>query len=311
MIYTVSANPSIDYEMDMSAPLRLGITNRSVGERYSVGGKGINLSIVLKNLGIESVALGFAAGFTGEKIISDVKGAGIKCDFWRLESGESRTNVKLRLSAGDTEINAAGPFVSDEDARRLVDKIKNIRAGDIVVISGSLPRGDEGARTLYTDIASAAVRSGAEIVADVTKNTLIELLEYSPLLIKPNEQELCDIFGEGAADTEDKIFECAAELQRRGAKNVVVSAGVRGAYLLMCGGERCFAPAIVPKGKTPLSAVGAGDSMVAGFLAGLERGMSEREAFLYGSAAASATVFSEGLATLEFTEELFGLVKQD
>lgn len=307
MIYTISANPSIDYAMDMSAPLELGITNRSVGERYSVGGKGINLSLVLKNLGVKSIALGFAAGFTGEKIVSELCKEGIENEFFRLASGESRTNVKIHSGGFETEINAAGPFVSEADMARLVDRIKNVQSGDVVVISGSLPRTDDGARSLYTDIAKAVRAAGADFVADVTGKTLLELLPLCPMLIKPNAQELCDIFGEGAADTADSVFECASALKEKGAKRVIVSAGARGAYMLTSDCERCFLPAIVPNGKKAVSTVGAGDSMVAGFLAALTRGMSEREAFLYGSAAASATVFSDGLATGEYTKELFEL----
>lgn len=309
MIYTISANPSIDYAMDMRVPLELGITNRSVSETYSVGGKGINLSLVLKNLGVESVALGFAAGFTGEKIVSELCARAIKNEFFTLASGESRTNVKIHSQGFETEINAKGPFVSDEDAQRLVDRAKNFCAGDTVVISGSLPNGKEGARSLYTNIASAAREAGAQIVADVTKATLFELLAFEPILIKPNAQELCELFGEGATDTADSVFECACELQARGAKRVIVSMGSRGAYMLGENGEKCFLPAIVPKGKSCVSTVGAGDSMVAGFLAGSLGGMSERDAFLYGSAAASATVFSGGLATLDLTSELFESVR--
>ena len=289
MIYTVTLNPSLDYIVSVPG-FELGRTNRTVYEQILAGGKGINVTTVLTNLGVESTALGFAAGFTGDELIRRMKEMGLKNDFIRIERGLSRINVKLRDFDG-TEINGMGPVISPESLEALMEKLRRMEAGDTLVLAGSIPESMPG--TIYSDILDELDGRGIRFVVDASKDLLLNVLPYKPFLIKPNHHELGEIFGV-TLDTRESVVPYAAKLQEMGARNVLVSMSGKGAVLLDEEGGTHMLPA--PKG-TLVNAVGAGDSMVAGFLAGWEEAHSYAHAFRMGVAAGSASAFSEDLAT--------------
>ncbi len=299
MIYTVTFNPAIDYVVHMGKELAPGMTNRTDGEECYFGGKGINVSSVLKNLGHDSCALGFVAGFTGEAIAKSVEERGIKADFIRLPEGMSRINVKIK-GAKETEINAQGPCIPRDSLENLYNKIKELTDGDILILAGSIPSSlpDD----VYENIMSLVDDKGVEVVVDATKDLLLKALKHRPFLIKPNIDELCEIFDE-TAKTDEEIEKLARKLKDMGARNVLVSMGGDGALLVTERDElyrrKC------PSGKVKNS-VGAGDSMVAGFIAGfLNDGLFE-EALKLGVAAGSATAFSDDLADREMIEKIYG-----
>ena len=299
MIYTVTFNPAIDYIVRMDKPLDPGMTNRSASEDCFFGGKGINVSTVLKNLGIENTALGFAAGFTGEAIVESVNKKGIIADFIMLKEGISRINVKIK-SDEETEINAQGPKISDEAYDELLTKLDKLQKDDILILAGSIPNSLPS--NVYEIILERLYDKGVVFVVDATKDLLLKVLKYNPFLIKPNNHELGDMFGV-KLKTDEEIFTYAKKLQEMGARNVLISMAGDGAIFVPEGGETFFkSPA--PKGKL-VNSVGAGDSMVAGFVAGyIESNGDYERAFKMGLCTGSASAFSENLATRPEVEAL-------
>ena len=291
MIYTVTFNPSLDYIVSVD-DFKLGLTNRTSSELMLPGGKGINVSIVLKNLGIESTALGFMAGFTGKEIARRLEEDGVTSDFIQIEEGISRINLKLKSIDG-TEINGAGPDISEEKVNELMDKLNQLKEGDVLVLAGSIP--SSMSDNIYRDIMADLKDRGVMIVVDATKDLLLNVLEYHPFLIKPNNHELGEIFNVKLT-TREEVIPYGRKLQEKGARNVLVSMAGEGAVLIAEDGQVFDAPA--PKGKL-INGVGAGDSMVAGFVAGWIEKQDYEYAFHMGVASGSASAFSENLATKE------------
>ena len=291
MIYTVTFNPSLDYIVSVD-DFKLGLTNRTSSELILPGGKGTNVSTVLKNLGLESTALGFVAGFTGNEIVKRLNDMGIKSDFISIENGISRINLKLKSIDG-TEINGAGPDISEEKVNELRDKLNQLKEGDVLVLAGSIP--SSMSDNIYRDIMADLKDRGVMIVVDATKDLLLNVLEYHPFLIKPNNHELGEIF-DIKLTTREEVIPYGRKLQEKGARNVLVSMAGEGAVLIAEDGQVFDAPA--PKGKL-INGVGAGDSMVAGFVAGWIEKQDYEYAFHMGVASGSASAFSENLATKE------------
>ena len=291
MIYTVTFNPSLDYIVSVD-DFKLGLTNRTSSELILPGGKGTNVSTVLKNLGLESTALGFVAGFTGNEIVKRLNDIGIKSDFISIENGISRINLKLKSIDG-TEINGAGPDISEEKVNELMDKLNQLKEGDVLVLAGSIP--SSMSDNIYRDIMADLKDRGVMIVVDATKDLLLNVLEYHPFLIKPNNHELGEIF-DVKLTTREEVIPYGRKLQEKGARNVLVSLAGEGAVLIAVDGQVFDAPA--PKGKL-INGVGAGDSMVAGFVAGWIEKQDYEYAFHMGVASGSASAFSENLATKE------------
>jgi len=291
MIYTVTFNPSLDYIVSVD-DFKLGLTNRTSSELILPGGKGTNVSTVLKNLGFESTALGFVAGFTGNEIVKRLNDMGIKSDFISIENGISRINLKLKSIDG-TEINGAGPDISEEKVNKLMDKLNQLKEGDVLVLAGSIP--SSMSVNIYRDIMADLKDRGVMIVVDATKDLLLNVLEYHPFLIKPNNHELGEIF-DVKLTTREEVIPYGRKLQEKGARNVLVSMAGEGAVLIAEDGQVFDAPA--PKGKL-INGVGAGDSMVAGFVAGWIEKQDYEYAFHMGVASGSASAFSENLATKE------------
>ena len=291
MIYTVTFNPSLDY-------FRLGLTNRTDSELLLPGGKGINVSTVLMNLGIESTALGFVAGFTGEEVIRRLEQMGVKNGFIRLEEGFTRINLKLKSIDG-TEINGQGPAIGEEPAGLLMKKLNTLGEGDVLFLSGSIPASmpDDA----YRKIMEMLDGKGIMTVVDATGHLLMNVLEYRPFLIKPNNHELGEIF-ETELKTRESVIPYGRKLQEMGARNVLVSMAGEGAVLIAANGEVYDTPA--PEGKL-VNGVGAGDSMVAGFMAGYMERHDYGHAFRMGVAAGSASAFSENLATKQEIEAVY------
>ena len=291
MIYTVTFNPSLDYIVSVD-DFKLGLTNRTSSELILPGGKGTNVSTVLKNLGFESTALGFVAGFTGNEIVKRLNVMGIKSDFISIENGISRINLKLKSIDG-TEINGAGPDISEEKVNELMDKLNQLKEGDVLVLAGSIP--SSMSDNIYRDIMADLKDRGVMIVVDATKDLLLNVLEYHPFLIKPNNHELGEIF-DVKLTTREEVIPYGRKLQEKGARNVLVSMAGEGAVLIAEDGQVFDTPA--PKGKL-INGVGAGDSMVAGFVAGWIEKQDYEYAFHMGVASGSASAFSENLATKE------------
>ena len=300
MIYTVTFNPSLDYIVSVD-DFQLGKTNRTVTEQILLGGKGLNVSTVLQNLGIENTALGFVAGFTGEEMKRMAEKVGFHYDFITVKHGFSRINVKMKDFDG-TEINGMGPHIEMEDLAILMKKLKKLKEGDTLVLAGSIPKGMPA--TLYSDILAEFSEKGIQFVVDASKDLLMNVLEYKPFLIKPNHHELGELFGTEIHTKED-VIPYGKRLQELGAKNVLVSMAGQGAVLLDENQQVHILSA--PKGKL-VNAVGAGDSMVAGFLAGWTEKKDYSHAFKMGIAAGSASAFSEFLATREEIEATYPMV---
>lgn len=296
MIYTVTFNPSLDYIVDVEK-FNTGVVNRTIGEKIFPGGKGINVSIVLKNLGIDSTALGFSAGFTGEEIKRLLNQKGISTDFIEVESGVSRINVKLR-SDEETEINGQGPNILERDIQYLYKKLDELKEDDILVLAGSIP--SVMPSSIYMDIMEYLKDKNIKIVVDATKELLTNVLPFRPFLIKPNNHELAEIFGVTLNDKND-VIAYAKKLQDKGARNVLVSMAGDGAILVTEDGLEYMSGA--PKGELKNS-VGAGDSMVAGFIYGYITTGEYTKAFKYGVCTGSASAFSEELATKAEVEAL-------
>lgn len=294
MIDTVTFNPSLDYIVTVN-DFKQGAVNRTVEEHILPGGKGINVSRVLKNLGCESTALGFAAGFTGQELIRLLAETGIAADFIQVEHGMSRINVKLRNRNGamqeESEINGQGPQPSPQDIRRLYDRLDRLSQGDILVMAGSIP--DSLPKSMYRDIMEHLREKKLNIVVDATGALLSNVLSCRPFLIKPNNHELGELFGVPISD-KDVALHYARRLQEQGARNVLVSMAGEGAVIASEDGGHYRMEA--PKGRV-VNSVGAGDSMVAGFLYGYMTTGDYREAFRCGVCTGSASAFSEELAT--------------
>lgn len=295
MIYTVTFNPAVDYVVH-TGEMTLGTVNRSSREELYFGGKGINVSFVLKELGVASKALGFVAGFTGEAIEKGVSEKGVETDFVRLENGFSRINLKIK-SNEETELNGQGPVISGSDVTKLFEKLDRLEEGDTVVLAGSIPNALPS--NIYEQILARFEEKKVRAVVDASGQLLLNTLKYRPFLIKPNNFELEELFGvklDGALDIE----KYARKLQEMGAVNVLVSMAEDGALLVDEQGETHICG--VCKGEVKNS-VGAGDSMLAGFIAGLEKGGYDY-ALKLGTACGGATAFSEGLAEKELIEKL-------
>ena len=303
MIYTLTCNPSLDYRMGIDN-LRLSGTNRSIYEAVTAGGKGINVSVMLSHLGVKSKALGFVAGFTGEEIVRQLGAAGCEEALIRLPEGQSRINVKLQNRIGEgslqeTEINAGGPEVDGASLSELMRQIDGIRAGDMLVLSGSIPRSLPA--TLYRDVMELLCTRDVRVIVDAEGELFTHTLKYRPFLIKPNRSELAQLFGVHIRSRADAI-PYAQRLQESGARNVLVSFG--GAGALLVAENRMVYEADAPEGRLR-NAVGSGDSMVAGFLSGYLNRNDAKEAFYMGLSAGSASAFSDGFATKEQVLELF------
>ena len=299
MIYTVTFNPAIDYLVYVPE-LKVGSIIRSEKEKVFCGGKGINVSLVLRELGIKSTAMGFIAGFTGSAIEQAIGGDEISTDFVHLNDGLTRINVKIR-SGYETDINGQGPAISENDIKLLFDKLKRLKQGDTLVLAGSIP--NTLPSDIYEKIMELLSETGVRFVVDATKDLLLNSLKYLPFLIKPNNDELGEIFGVKIDTPEDAIL-YAGKLRKMGAVNVLVSMGKNGAVLVDENGKEYYMPAV--DGKV-INTVGAGDSMVAGFLAGYAQESDYGYALKLGTAAGGATAFSEGLAT---RDEIFRLMNQ-
>ena len=296
MIYTVTLNPSIDYVVRLSE-LKTGITNRTDSEEYYFGGKGINVSCVLAELDIESTALGFIAGFTGDAIERGIKNQKINTDFIKLKSGISRINVKIKAGK-ETEINCQGPYIEEGELMRLMEKTDRLSDGDTIVLAGNIPKTMPD--DVYEKILERIKDKKVRIVVDATKQLLVNSLKYKPFLIKPNRQELSEIFSVEIS-TEEEIEKYAKELQKMGAENVLISLGKDGAMLIDEYGKKHKAGVL--DGRV-INTVGSGDSMVAGFIAGYEKEHSYSYALKLGSVCGNATAFLSGLATKEKINEL-------
>ena len=306
MIYTVTFNPSLDYIVSVDN-FTCGIVNRTTDEIIFPGGKGINVSMVLKNLGFENTALGFLAGFTGNRIQDLLEEKGVRADFISVEKGISRINVKLR-SNEETEINGQGPAIAEMDIEKLYEKLDTLSDGDILVLAGSIP--DVMPGSMYMDIMKHLQNKDLKIVVDATKDLLMNVLKYHPFLIKPNNHELGDMFGV-QLETDEEIIEYAGKLKEMGARNVLISMAGDGAILLDEHGK--VYQGRPPKGEV-LNSVGAGDSMVAGFVTGYLNTGDYEKAFELGIATGSASAFEYWLAEkedvvklLEKEPELYGL----
>ena len=289
MIYTVTFNPSLDYIVTVKN-FQTGMVNRTVDEIIYPGGKGINVSMVLKNLGFDNTALGFMAGFTGDEICRLLEEKGVKADFIHVEKGVSRINVKLR-SNEESEINGMGPAIMQKDIKKLYEKLDQLQDGDVLVLAGSIP--SVMPESMYMDIMKHLEEKKLNIAVDATRDLLVNVLPYHPFLIKPNNHELGEIFGVTITDKDD-VVKYAKKLKERGARNVLISMAGDGAVLVTEDGQEFRAEA--PKGELKNS-VGAGDSMVAGFLAGYLSTGSYAEAFKMGVCTGSASAFSEEFAT--------------
>lgn len=299
MIYTVTLSPSIDYVVRLSS-MRFNVTNRTDSEEFYYGGKGINVSLILSELDFDSTALGFIAGFTGDAIANGIRNPHIHTDFIRLEEGFSRINIKIK-AGGETEVNGQGPDIPAWALDQLMHKLDAIRDGDILVIAGSVPKSlpDD----TYEKMLDRLVGRNIMIVIDATKKLLVNSLKHRPFLIKPNRMELAEIFHKEVETAED-VEKYARELQKMGARNVIVSLGRRGAILVDETGAVHTAGTLK---QQVVNTVGAGDSMVAGFLAGYLKTGDYAYALKLGSACGNATSFLPGLATRAKIDELIKL----
>lgn len=300
VIYTVTFNPSLDYIVSVK-DFRPGMTNRTSSELMLAGGKGINVSIVLGNLGIKSTALGFIAGFTGDEIVRRLHNGGINSEFIKINDGISRINIKLKSIDG-TEINGQGPHIDSSHIEQLMNRLRRLESGDVLVLAGSIPAGISD--NIYKDIMDMLKDKGVQIVVDATSRLLTNVLEYNPFFIKPNQHELGDIFNV-TLNTQEEVIPYALKLKKMGAVNVCVSMGGKGAILVADDGN-------VYKAKAPdgilKNSVGAGDSLVAGFLSGWIEKKNYEYAFRKGVATGSASAFSERLATNGEVNDLIGKV---
>lgn len=295
MIYTLTLNPALDYDMYLNHDLKVDFLNLANKVNYRAGGKGINVSKVLKNLGVESTAIGFVGGFVGDFIVKDLEKDNIKSEFVQLE-GITRINVKVNGNDVETELTGVSPEISKEKLEELIKKVSFLKDGDVLVLSGSIP--SSISNKIYKEL-SENINAKVEIVLD-TRGNLLEDNLHNNLFIKPNIHELREMFG-GKIETKEEIVEKCQYFLNKGVKNVILSRGGEGALLV---NKDFVLEASVPKGKL-INSIGAGDSMVAGFIAGYVKGMSIEDSFRLGVASGSATAYSYGLAEKELVEKLY------
>lgn len=295
MIYTLTLNPALDYDMYLSDDLKVGELNLAREVKYRAGGKGINVSKVLKNLGIESTAFGYVAGFVGDFIVKDLEKDGINSEFVKLE-GCTRINAKVNGNDIETELTGVSPTISEENLQKLIEKMSELKDGDILVLAGSIP--GTVASNIYKRL-SENVKAKVEIVLD-TRGNLIQENMHNNLFIKPNIHELREMFGE-KLETKEEIISKSKYFLDKGIKNVILSRGGDGALLV---NKDFVLEANVPKGEL-INSIGAGDSMVAGFVAGHVKGMTLEDSFKLAVASGSATAYSYGLAEKELIEKLY------
>ncbi len=291
LIYTLTLNPSIDYVVHLDSFIS-GMTNRTIAESYCIGGKGINVSCILSELGIKSTAWGFTAGFTGDEIEKALVKKGIYSEFIRLKNGISRINIKIKADE-ESEINGQGPHITDEELQQLLLMTERISDGDTVVLAGSIPK--TVADDIYERILAKLKNRNIMTVVDATGKLLLNCLKYEPFLIKPNRQEISEIFSAKIENFEE-IEMYAKKLMQMGARNVIVSLGGDGAFLFAEDGKIYHSGTLEEK---VLDTVGSGDSMVAGFVAGFEQTGDYGYALKLGTACGNATAFSQGLAKKE------------
>lgn len=297
MIYTVTFNPALDYILELDK-LEIGKIQKSKTELILPGGKGINVSTVLTNLEIDNIALGYKAGFVGAELERLLRNMKVKTDFIDLEEGNSRINVKIS-GEEETAINTNGPQISENKILELLEKLKTLNENDYLVLSGSIPSSIKD--DIYEKICSIVKKQNVKIVVDATKNLLVQALKYNPFLIKPNNEELGEIFGVEIHTKED-AYVYGKKLKEMGAKNVLVSMGKIGAALIDEAGQEYFIKS--PEGKR-VNTVGSGDSMVAGFIAGFLKYNNYNDALRMGVSAGSASALSKYLATKEEVYNLF------
>lgn len=300
MLYTVTANPSLDYYMMLTAPAKLGQINRSERETIVASGKGVNVSVLLHRLGCKTCALGFLAGESGrmyQKLLTDCPN-----DFVFTEKGMTRINVKI-YAEEESAFNAAGPEISRESYAALCEKLSALTKNDMLILSGNLQK---NAPFSYAELAAFAEKHGAEFVADTTGAALLSCLSYRPYLIKPNLEELGELFSLTVRDRAHALALCR-KLQEKGARNVLVSMGGDGAVLLTEQGEALYA--VCEKSGEVVSTVGAGDSVVAGFLCAAADGKSPADALRLGIAAGTATVYAGKIAEKAQVEALLPYIK--
>lgn len=297
MVYTVTLNPALDYVMKLKA-LRTDDINRTDGEEIYYGGKGINVSVILTQLGIPNTALGFLGGFTGKKLEEMLKNDNVSCDFNHLKNGDTRINVKIKADK-EIDLNACGPEITKEDMQSFLKKLDGIKSGDYLILAGSIP--NTLPDDIYEQILERVGDRNINCVVDATGDLLKNVLKYKPFLIKPNHHELGDLFSV-QIKSDDDIVKYSKKLQEMGAKNVLVSMAKDGAMLTDENG--CVHKIGNAKGKL-INSVGCGDSMVAGFTAGYIKTADYSYALRLGSACGNATAFSEKLATREEIERVF------
>lgn len=301
MFYTVTLNPALDYILQVD-DFGIGKINRTKTEKILPGGKGLNVSMVLKNLGIDSVAIGFIAGFTGDELRKQMEQKGVKTEFIKVQNGITRINVKIS-SNQETALNGIGPDIDEKDIEELLQKINEITSDDLVILSGNIPKSIP--KNIYQIICDILEKNNVTFVVDATRELLIDVLKYKPFLIKPNKEELEETF-KVKITTKDELVTYAKKLQDMGAQNVLISLGGDGAMLLNKEDKVYYSKA--PKGKV-INTVGAGDSMVAGFLAGYKKTKDYEQAFKMGIATGSASAFSMDLATAKEVENLLKDIK--
>ncbi len=301
MIYTVTINPAIDCIMTIDN-FKLGVVNRANRQNVYAGGKGLNVSTMLTTLGVENVALGFVAGFTGLEIESQLQARGCRTDFIHLTEGMSRINIKL-ITDKESEINGNGPNICVDQLNLLLQKLDELEQPQMIILSGSVPYSlnDKAYVTIIKH--QRQVKKLEKIVVDAPGNLLLNTLPYHPFLIKPNKQEMEELFSTRITE-QNEIISCAAKLQKMGAENVLVSLGADGAVLLTENGH-VFRTEVPLLKQSIRNTVGAGDSMIAGFVTGYLRNYDYEEALNYGVAAGSATAVSDELGTRETTEKIY------
>lgn len=300
MIYTITLNPALDYIVQVDE-LEIGKINRIKTEKILPGGKGLNVSIVLKNLGIENIALGIIAGFTGEELINKMEKYKIKTDFIKAQNGITRINVKIN-SKQETALNGNGPQITNYEIEELLSKIEKIEKNDIVILAGNIPKWIKN--DIYEIICMRLRKKEVTFIVDSSKELLINILKYEPFLIKPNKEELEETF-KIKINTKEELIKYAKKMQQMGANNVLISLGGDGALLATSEDKIYFSEA--PKGQV-INTVGAGDSMIAGFIAGFCQTKNYEYALKMGIAAGSASAFSTNLATREQIKELFNKI---
>ncbi len=303
MIYTLTLNPALDYIVKVDN-FREGFVNRATSEALLYGGKGINTSVVLTNMGVKNIALGFVGGYFGKEFEKLLNDDGVQTDFVYLKNSNTRINIKIKGDK-ETDINSSGPDISKAELAELLNKLDTLKEGDFITLAGSVPRSIS--EDIYAKLTKNLSENGVNVVVDAEKKLLTDVLPYRPFLIKPNHHELGDIFGK-VLSTKEEIVSASKKLQQYGARNVFVSMAGDGGILLTENGNAYFSPA--PRGKV-INSTGAGDSVVAGFLAEYINSNNYKKAFIMGLCAGSSSAFSERLATKKEIENLYNNFKID